>query len=103
MKNGMLTSLQRRFAKIEEIDFLLLDPHFKDKSFSNVTFRQNAPTLLESQYISGDNQHLPPSTIRQRPKILGTAINIQHLRKVMASSSSRHCDLDQTLFQSGHL
>ena len=44
MKNGMLTSLQRRFAKIEEIDFLviltLLDPRFKDKSFSNVTFRQ---------------------------------------------------------------
>ena len=88
MENGMLTSLQRRFAKIEEIDFLLLDPHFKDKSFSNVTFRRNAPTLLESQYISGDDQHLPPSTIRQRPKIFGTAINIQRLRKVVASSSS---------------
>ena len=37
MKNGMLASLQRRFAEIEETDFLilatLLDPHFKDKSF----------------------------------------------------------------------
>ena len=68
MKNGMLTSLQRRFAKIEEIDFLviatLVGPRFKDKSFSNVTFRQNAPALFKSLYIFEQNDcHLeePPS------------------------------------------
>ena len=52
MKNGMLASLQRRFAEIEETYFLilatLLDSHFKDKSFSDVTFLH----FLKSQYIS---------------------------------------------------
>ena len=54
MKNAMLLSLERRFAKIEELDFLvlatLLDPRFKDKSFSTACFRQNAVSLLKSQY-----------------------------------------------------
>jgi len=54
MKRAMLASLQRRFADIEETNFLclatLLDPRFKDKSFSTATFRQDAITLLKSQY-----------------------------------------------------
>ena len=56
MKKGVLTSLQRRFTEIEETEFLvlatLLDPRFKDKSFSNATFRQNAIHLIKSQYTS---------------------------------------------------
>ena len=56
MKSGMLTSLTRRFVEIEETDYLtlatLLDPRFKDKSFSNAAFRENAIHLLKSQYTS---------------------------------------------------
>ena len=50
----MLASLQRRFADIKETDFLvlatLLDPQFKDKSFSSSALRQDAVTMLKSQY-----------------------------------------------------
>ena len=56
MKSAMLTSLEERFAEIEETDFLvlgtLLDPRFKDKSFSSAVFRQNAVATLKSQYTS---------------------------------------------------
>ena len=55
MKRAMLLSLQRRFTDIEKTNFLvlstLLDPRFKDRSFSTSVFRQNAVTLLKSHYI----------------------------------------------------
>jgi len=54
MKRAMLASLQRRFADINETDFLalatLLDPRFRDKLFSIVALCQDAVTLLNSQY-----------------------------------------------------
>ena len=52
----MLISLEERFTDIEEIDFLvfgtLLDPQFKDKSFSIAEFHQNAVGVLKSQDTS---------------------------------------------------
>jgi len=50
----MLASLQRRFVDIEETDFLvlatLLDPRFKDKSFSNAMLHHDAVILPKLQY-----------------------------------------------------
>jgi len=62
MKRAMPASLQRRFADIEETDFLtILDPRFKDKSFSTATFCQDAlnhNTVLKSKIVKLKSQLL---------------------------------------------
>ena len=64
MKRAMLASLQRRFTDIEETDFLvlatLLNLQFKDKCFSSI--RQDAVTMLKSQYSAEDCQIGEPAS-----------------------------------------
>ena len=112
MKNGMLASLQRRFAEIEETDFLilatLLDPRFKDKSFSDVTFRQNAIHLLKLQYTSEleDCQLKEPPSKRIATLTGGDSTESSSvwgcLTEILTESSSnaaeeRECEVDQYL------
>ena len=110
MKSAMLTSLEERFTDIEEIDFLvlgtLLDPRFKDKSFSSAEFCQKAVGTLKSQYTSEledcQIEEPPSKQVATDTEALGSSSVWSCLTELLTESVTdvpveRECEVDQYL------